>query len=285
MRDPDADSRRGNTTLLVLFVVAALLLTTWYFREGEDGLLHDTRHVMLTVTSPFAQAGDVVASPFHAVGRWVSDLGASREELEALEAQNEELRTRLAELDEARLENERLRALVDFVEEADFDSVGARLIGRPTTSWDGSIIIDRGSDDGVEEGMPVIAAQGLVGQVVEVAGNTSKVRLVTDRRSGVAVIIQSTRASGIARGTLDGVLDIDYVPYESAPEVGDVVLTSGMGGVYPKGLVVGDVTEVIQERHRLHPTITVESRVPIAETEEVLVILGPFPVLDLGAGE
>ena len=285
MRDPEADTRRGNPVLLVLLVVAALLLTTGYFRESEDGLLHDARRVVVGATGPFAQAGDAVTSPFRAVGDWFEGIGTSREEIQALRDQNEELRTRLTELEEARLENERLQALVDFVEESDFDSVGARVIGHPTSSWDGSVLIDRGSADGVDEGMPVIAAEGLVGQVVEVAERVSKVRLITDHRSGVAVIVQSTRASGVALGMLDGVLQVDYVPDELAPEVGDVILTSGMGGVYPKGLVVGDVTAVTQERARLYPTITVETRVPIAETEEVLVIFGPLPDPDLGPGE
>lgn len=285
MRDPESDSRRGNPVILVVLVVAALLLTTAYFREGDAGLLHDGRRLTLAATKPLVIAGDAVTSPFRAVGDWVSGLGASRDELVALETQNEELRGRLAELEEARRENDRLRALVDFVEEADFDVVGARVIGLPTTAWDASVLIDRGSDDGIELGMPVIASGGLVGQVVEVAARASKVRLITDQRSGTAVLIQSSRAPGVARGTLEGVLAVDYIASEDAPEIGDVVLTSGMGGVYPKGIVVGDVSEVRQERSRLFPTIIVTSRVPIAQIEEVLVILGPLPTPDLGAGE
>jgi rod shape-determining protein MreC len=285
MRDPESDSRRGNPVLLVLLVVASLLLTTAYFREGDGGILHAARQATISATAPLVTAGTAIASPFRAVGEWAEGLGASREEIEALREQNEELRDRLAELEEARMENERLRALVDFVEESDFDVVGAGVIGLPTNSWDASILIDRGSDAGIEEGMPVIAAQGLVGQVVEASERAAKIRLITDQRSGTAVIIQSTRAPGVARGTLEGVLQVDYVDEEQAPEPGDVVLTSGMGGVFPKGIVVGDVTEVEQERHRLFPTITVESRVPVTEIEEVLVILGPLPTPDLGAGE
>jgi rod shape-determining protein MreC len=124
-----------------------------------------------------------------------------------------------------------------------------------------------------------------VGQVVEVAAGASKVRLLTDQRSGVSVLIQSSRAQGVARGTLDGVLEVDFIPEDLAPEIGEVVLTSGMGGVYPKGLVVGEVTEVDTERHRLFPVILVQSRVPVARMEEVLVILGPLPEPDLGVGE
>jgi rod shape-determining protein MreC len=285
MRDPDSDSRRGNPALLVLLVVASLLLTTAYFRESEAGVVHEARRVMLAASEPLAAAGTAVTSPFRAVGRWFSGLGASRSDYEALEEQNEELRARLAELEEARLENERLRALVEFAHEADMDVLGARVIGLPTTAWDASVLIDRGTEDGLTEGMPVMAAQGLMGQIVEVSDHAAKVRLITDQRSGTAVIIQSSRTAGVARGTLEGVLAVDYVDPDAAPEVGDVVLTSGMGGVYPKGIVVGDVVDVKQERHRLYPTITVESRVALTEVEEVLVVKSPAPEPDLGAGE
>ncbi|GAB4275053.1 MAG: hypothetical protein Kow0056_04170 [Coriobacteriia bacterium] len=285
MRDPDTDTRRGNPYLLVALVLLALALTTTYFREGDDGALHTARALAVSGVEPVATAGTWLATPFRAVGDWIEGLGAKKSELEALRAQNEELRARLAELEEARLENERLRRMVDFASQADFDVVGARVVGLPATSWDASIIIDRGSDDGIEDGMPVIAAGGVVGQVVDVGPSAAKVRLITDQRSGVAVMVQSSRVPGIARGQLDGTLLVDYIPAESAPEIGDVVLTSGMGGVYPKGLIVGDVIEVSEVRGGLFPKVVARSRVDVNGLEEVLIIRGPVADVDLGAGE
>jgi rod shape-determining protein MreC len=277
MRGLEVETRRGRPVLLVVLVVVSIILVSVYFREGDEGVLHRSRTVALAASEPVAIAGEWASTPFRRLGDLASGLAVSRSEFEELKAQNEELRARLAELEEAGLEAERLRGLVGFVEEQDFEYVGVRVIGRPTTSWEGALTIDRGENDGVEIGMPVIAAQGLVGQVVEVAPGSSKVRLITDQRSGVAALVQSSRAEGIVSGTLEGDMILDFVPEEEAPVTGDVVLTSGMGGVYPKGLVVGDVVDVYDERHRLYPTIEVESRVPISEIEEVLVITVPGP--------
>lgn len=286
MRDPDSDSRRGNPVLLVVLIIVSLVVTTAYFRESDDGPLHSARRGALAMTQPFARVGEGVAAPFRAFGRFVDDIGTSRDEIATLERQNEELRARLAELEEARLENERLRELVEFAQQPDaLASVGARVIGRPTTSWDASILLDKGELDGIREGLPVVASQGLVGQVVETSKHTSKVRLLTDRRSGVAVIIQSSRALGIAQGSLTQVLEVDYIPADQSPQVGDVVLSSGLGGVYPKGLVVGDVTEVTSPRGSLYPRVVVKTRVPIYRIEEVLVLVEPAPEADLGVGE
>lgn len=282
MRIADSEPKRGNVTLLVALIVVSLVLVTMYFRENESGVLHGARKVMLAVTAPLSDAGDAIASPFAAAGNWLSGLGVSRKDIDAVRAQNDQLRARLADLEEARQENDRLRALVQFAEERKLTKLGARVIGRPTSSWEGVIVIDRGSADGVVRGMPVLALQGLVGQIEEVSPNSSRVRLITDPESGVAAMVQSSRAVGVVRGSIDRMLRMDFVDKKSVPKVGDVIITSGLGGIYPKGLVVGDVVAVDALRADLYPRITVVSRVPIDRIEEVLVLLGP--VTGTGAG-
>lgn len=281
MRIADKEPSKRNPVLLAALLAASLVLITVYFREGDAGILHKARASMLSATAPLARVGEVVASPFKAVGDWFAGFAVSRRELEQLRAQNAELRARLAELEEARQENERLRRIVAFVEERRLSQLGARVIGRPTSSWEGSIVIDRGTADGVQPGMPVLAPQGLVGQIETVSRHASKVRLITDERSGVAAMIQRTRALGIVRGSIDRVLTMEYVEKTKAPVVGDVVITSGLGGVYPKGLVIGDVIQVDARRADLYPRIVLRSRVPIDELEEVIVLLGPI-VVDAG---
>ncbi|MBN2404397.1 MAG: rod shape-determining protein MreC [Coriobacteriia bacterium] len=278
------DPKRGNPLLLIVLIIVSLALVTVYFREGDSGPIHKLRSGMLEVAAPFERAGNAIVSPFTAVGSWFSDLSISREDLESLEAQNDELLARLAELEEARQENERLRELVAFAEERKLTTLGARIIGRPTSSWEGVITIDRGSADGVEPGMPVLAAQGLVGQVLEVSKNSAKVVLITDQRSGVAALIQSTRIPGVVEGSIEGDLTLEFVSSEEKPVEGDVILTSGLGGVYPQGLVIGDVTFVEERRGELFPRITVTSRVPIAQVEEVLVLVGAVLDTDVDEG-
>lgn len=273
MRIEDRQSKRGNVGLLVILVVLSLALVTVHFREGNSGPLHAIRRGVAVVAAPVSRVGEGIAVPFRIVGDWFSGLGVSRSEVDALREQNEELRARLAGLEEARQENERLRALVDFAEERKFTQLGARVIGRPSSTWEGVIIIDRGTADGVRAGMPVLAAQGLVGQIVETAVHTSRVRLITDQQSGVAGMLQSSRVVGIVQGSIDRTLSLNFVSKDSTPTVGDVVITSGLGGVYPKGLVVGDVTAVDSRRADLYPRITLASRVPVDALEEVLVLL------------
>lgn len=283
MRIGQSEPKQARPTLLIVFVVLSLVMLTVYFREGDDGVLHSARRVTLEVTSPLARAGTVITSPIRSVGSFFEGIGASRERLQTLEQQNQELRARLAELEEARQENERLRALVDFAEERKFAKLGAEVIRRPVSIWEGVIVIDRGSIDGLEAGMPVIAAQGLVGQIADVSAHSSSVRLVTDQQSGVASIIQSSRTPGVVRGSVDGTLSLDFVDRNVLPVAGDVVITSGIGGVYPGGIVVGDVVSVDDRHGELYPRITVASRVRIGSIEEVFVLVGS--AIDADAGD
>jgi rod shape-determining protein MreC len=279
MMTPTAETRKGSPVLLVVLVVASLVLTSVYFREGEAGPLHSARRGFLFVMTPFAIAGNAAATPFNRVGSWFSGLTVSRAELDTLRKQNDEMRKALAQQEEMRQENLRLLGLLKLPDKFRIGSVGARIIDRPTDSWEGTVLIDRGTADGVKVGTPVVAAQGLLGQVVVTSAHSSKVRLITDQSSGVAVLVQSTRASGIVHGSVEGNLSLDFVQTDAKHplKVGDVLLTSGMGGAYPPGLVVGDVSKVATDPAGLFPTVTVGSRVPIGAIEEVLVLVGAQP--------
>jgi rod shape-determining protein MreC len=270
----EIDTRRGagRPIVLAVLIVVALVVTTMWFREDVNGPLHGARRVVVGASAPFAAAGTWLASPFTAVGAWMSSLSIDRAGYAALKAQNLDLKQRLAALEEAKLENDRIRGLVDFAKAQNLPTVGASVIGRPTDSLQRSILIDRGTSSGVQRGDSVIASGGLVGQVVEVTPWNAQVRLITDSASGVAVLVQRTRANGIVRGTLEGPLGMEFVEKKLAPVVGDVLITSGLGGVYPKGIVVGEVTSVATPSTDLFPVITVASRVDIDHIEEVLVV-------------
>jgi len=284
MRFSKREKSSGGWVLAAL-VVAAFLLTTVYYREGESGPLRQLRGAVHGITAPVGELGAVLTSPLKAVGGWFSGVTVSRAELEALEEQNATLRQRIVELEEARLENERLRALVGFVESREFDALGARIIGRPLNAWEAVVTIDRGGADGVEPGMPVLTAHGLLGKVIETAERSSRVRLITDQQSGVAAMLQSSRADGVVSGSIDGGLSMEYVSREATVTVGDAVLSSGLGGIYPRGLFIGEVADVQQAEADLHHTIRVRSNVRLASIEEVLVLLGVVGEVEEGGGE
>jgi rod shape-determining protein MreC len=275
MRAPEMDTTRGNPLVLIALVVVAIVLTTVYFREGSGGPLHQARAGVLAVTAPLEQAGSVMTWPFRAVGDFAGGLSVSKSDVSQLRTQNDQLRARVTALQDQQAENARLAALLQLKQTLRLPGFAARVIGLPTNSWEGALVIDKGSLAGVKAGMPVTAAQGLVGQVVEVAPNASKVRLITDRRSGVAVFVQRTRAPGIVQGSLEGALSLNFVDRTFKTRTGDVVVTSGIGGIYPKGIVVGDVTAVHDQRDEPFPELTVTSRVPIIAVEEVYVVTQP----------
>jgi rod shape-determining protein MreC len=285
MKTPSSDTRKGSPLLLVVLVVLSLVITSVYAREGDGGPLHGSRRGLLFLTTPFVVVGNVVTAPFSAVGNWFGGLSVNRNDLETLRKQNTDMRTELAQLEEQRQENVRLRLLLKLPDAVQAGSVGAHVIGRPTNSWEGIIVIDRGSADGLKDGTPVVAAQGLLGQVFVVAAHSARVRLITDQSSGVAVLVQSSRATGVVRGSVEGKLTMEYFNGKQLPKPGDVLVTSGLGGAYPKGIVVGDITKVVPDPTGLLPHVDVVSRVPIDRIEEVSVLVGMQPSQLVGGVE
>jgi len=189
-----------------------------------------------------------------------------------LDAENRRLRAELSGLIELRQENERLRSLLGFVAETAVRTTAARVIAEDASSWFRTIEIDRGSADGVTEGLPVVNAAGLVGRVVRSTPQSARVLLITDASSAVAVLVQDQRIRGVCRGQ-GGALALDFALVQDDIQVGDGVITSGLGGIFPKGLVVGFVRSVHREQFGLFQTVEVEPAVDFAHLEEVLVLL------------
>lgn len=270
---------------LILLIALSIVLITIWFRESDVGPLHRLRAGVQSASAPVSATGELLTRPLRNLFSWAGDLGVSRSQLEQLREQNRSLRARVAELEEARLENARLRKLVELPLAAELESLGAHVIGRPTNSWEGVITIDRGSADGILPGMPVVGPDGLLGQTVAVSAGSSRVRLITDQRSGVAAIIQRNRAEGVVRGSIEGNLTMDFVNVARDVKKGDVVITSGIGGVYPRGLIVGEVVDVSREANALYQEITVQPAGDLSGLEEVLVLVGKPPAIVPNGGE
>ena len=298
MRLPQPEKSNFQPGLLVVLIVLALLLTTVWYREGDHGIIHRVRDGVQAVTAPVSATGEFVTSPVRGVFSWIGDLGVSRSQFAALQLQNEKLRNTVAALEEARLENARLQSLVNFAQATKLRALGAHVIGRPT-QYDRVITLDRGTADGVHEGMPVVgtlgsvpskateasAAGGLVGQTVDVTAHSAKVRLISDQSSGVSAMIQSNRAQGIVHGSIDGGLSLDFISHETTVHASDVVITSGMGGIYPKGLLIGEVTKVVNQASSLYQNITLSPSANLDGSEEVLILVSATSQTQPGTGE
>lgn len=256
----------------VICCLVSLLLLTFYVREGEAGVIHSIRSGVNTVATPVRMVGAVVATPFNAIGNVFTNLSAPQETLSELKKQNEELTSELAQLTEAEKTAERLESLLGLQSTYNLQSTAARIIGTTGDAWSQTVTIDKGSANGFEIGMPVCNSGGVIGQIIEVSAATSTVRLINDENSGVSAMVQSTRAQGILQGQPDGTLMLSYVPADNDVKVGDVIITSGLGGRFPKGLPLGTVSSVSRAANATYYTIVVRAISTAESNEEVLVI-------------
>lgn len=257
---------------MIVLCVISLLLLTFYLREGDTGPIHALRGGVMTVTSPVRMLGSAVAAPFGALGNIAQNATASSETLSELKKRNEELTAQVAELSEAQETAERLEKLVGLKSTYSLESTAARIIGSTGDAWTDSVIIDKGSASGFEVGMPVCSSGGVIGQIIEVSANTSTVRLITDDQSGVSAMIQGSRAQGVLKGQADGTLRLEYVVSDAEVATGDIVITSGIGGTFPKGLPLGTVASIDRAPNAVYYTIVVRAASSAESNEEVLVI-------------
>jgi rod shape-determining protein MreC len=183
------------------------------------------------------------------------------------------LSLRLFDLREVVQENSRLKSLLNFKQKSSLRLVAARVIGRSPDSWSSSVIIDKGRYNGIKTGLAVISARGLVGSIVESAESTSKVLLINDPNQGISSIVQRSRQEGLVSGTLGTNLIMRYLPEEAAIAVGDIIITSELSQIYPKGLPVGRVVDIGREFSGLNRYALVKPAVDLVNIEEVLVII------------
>lgn len=257
----------------LLFATALLfsgfvILTGTHENRRDLGFLDK---VALDLTSFFARGVAYGTGAIEGVWLRYVYLIDVRAENEALRAEIDALKLRQAELAEAGPEAERLRRLLGFRERVQFTVVPATVIGTDVSGWFRTITIDRGSVDGLERGMAVVTPDGVVGRTHAVAARSAKVLLVTDGNSSVDALVQRTRARGVVAGLVTPALEMRYVHRAEDVQVGDAVVTSGVGRVFPKGLPIGIVTSV-EKTTGLFQAVQVTPAADLSKLEEVLVI-------------
>lgn len=262
----------GSHVLLIIFLVVSIISIALYSSEDENGALHVTQNGFSSLATPFKIVGAGVGSVTNAASTSLEDVSADADTLNELKTQNEELRSMVSSLEEYRQEAQRLQSLQKLKDTYSLDSVTAHVIGKSTDAWSRVITIDKGTADGVKVGLPVVGTSGVIGQVKSATANTADVKLLQDPESGVAVLIQSNRVEGIVKGNLDGLLYLEDVDTDATVSVGDVVVTSGVGGSYFKGLIVGTVVKVEQSQGQSTREIVVSPNDSATALEEVMVV-------------
>lgn len=253
--------------IILLFITLQILPLTFDTTRKADPF---TRVVMSINYYPYKAFNFVKSGISDAWNDYVI-LKNYKELNEKLIKENRELRTEIFRLYELKLQNRRLKSLLEFMEDEPHRAIAAEVIaGSPSILRSEFVTIDKGEKDGIGIGMPVVVQNGIVGRVYMVNSRSSQVMLITDPISAVDAIVQRTRARGIVKGTGTGCI-IKYIEREEDIRDGDTIITSGKDGFYPKGLLIGNVNNVDRDGGMYRATVRPE--VDINSLEEVLVLI------------
>lgn len=258
--------------LLIGLIVASVVMMTVYGREGETGPLHTLQSAVSGAVSPLRIVGGSIESATSTVGDTVDNITADQSTLSGLREYNEQLVQQYSQMEEYKQEAQRLQKLLDLKDTYQIEGTGARVIGRSSEAWSQTVIINKGSDDGVSTGQTVMGTSGVVGQIASTSSHTATVRLLTDPQSGAAAMVQSSRAEGILRGSLVGLLYLEDLDADAEVNVGDVIVTSGLGGSYARGLIIGTVVKVDAQQGDTSRRAVVSPNDAISTLEDVLVV-------------
>lgn len=253
--------------LLILFI--ALQIPIYWKQDRSLGL---PARVLYTLAYYPQSAYTWLTDSVGSITRHYFALVDVSQDNDRLKAQNGELRGKLHELRETEQENARLRALLGMRERSQFEGVAARIIALDASTWFQSFTIDIGTDDGVRHGMPVVSDEGLVGQIVSVAGRSAKVLPIVDMNSAIDVVDSRSRARGILVGRGRERAFLNYLERSEDVKEGDLLVTSGLGGALPPGLPVAVVREVRPKTFGLFQDAYVDTIVRFSRLENVLVL-------------
>lgn len=245
-------------------------MLAWALLLGQPTLFGaKLRTLFVRLGTPFERIADLIPA--------IRSHGELSRQNDKFRADNNDLRRQLAELQHQRAENQQLRALLQIKQAAPWRTVGARVIGRDASNWWKSIQIDRGSDDGVRPDLPVLSATGLVGKTISVTRGESRVLLLLDASCKIGALLETTRDPGIVGGARTALareprLEMSFVDRKINVKVGDGVYTSGLGGIFPRGILIGTVTGADLDPQGLYQNIELKPAADFHRLEEVMVI-------------
>ena len=269
----DRDS--GRTIWILVFVAVSVFCIIFFAARGRFSVPFSSR-AATTIFAPFQRAASWAGNQVQDVTTNIWDILTVHQQNKMLRNEVEQLRAQNVQANEYASENIRLRSLLQYKQAAtQFDFVFGRVIGRESATWTSMIIINRGTNDGIHKDMAVVTERGLVGNVVESGPFSSKVELLLDPRAAVGTLIQRSRVAGIVEGDPSDPTQPRMVNIPRNADVieGDIVVTSGFGGVYPKGLIVGTVAAVKNDAGGLLKYALLEPAVDFQKLEDVAVIV------------
>ena len=269
------EGETGRTAWLLIFITVSVFCIVFFAARGRF-VTPFSSPAVITLLAPFQRAAAWAGAQVQGVVANVQDILTVHQQNQLLRSEVEQLRVQNVQANEYAAENIRLRELLGYTQSArQFDLVMARVIGREPTTWTRMIVIDRGTQHGVQKNMAVITARGLVGTVTDAGPISSKVQLILDPRSAAGALVQRSRVAGVVKGTPDDAMHprMVNVPKSQDMAVGDIIVTSGFGGIYPKGIMVGTVSAVKNDSGGLLHYAVIEPATDFQRLEDVAVIV------------
>lgn len=264
--------RRKDVILLFLIFIIALTLITINVRGNKNSAIIES--VIISVISPFQSIVTKSINKISNIWNMYIYLVNVREENVRLKKEIDELREENNRYIEQNLRYKRLKDMLAFKEKGYGRMVMSEVVGFDPTGWSHLAIIDKGTRNGVKKGMPVLTHEGLVGHIIQSTPKFSKVLLITDVKSAVDVIVQRTRSSGVIVGNNKNICEMKYLAITADIEIMDKVISSGLGGIFPKGVIIGIVSAVRKEKYGLFQKVEVTPAANLSQLEEVFVITG-----------
>jgi len=275
VRSTQKEIRQRAPLWLVVLLVANFGLMSWNAKDAETGQ-PVVRGWAQSLFTPVQTATTGVGGAGVGFFQRLADLRHAQAENESLRQRLAQAENELREARQARDENERLKKLLDFTKDVSYQSIPARVVARDPSVWFNSLIINRGSTSGVDLDMPVVTPEGIVGRVVGVGPVSAQVMLITDERSAAGAVVGQlgqSNALGSVRGYgKNGLLEMRYVSGLETVSVGDYVVTTGQDRIYPPGLNVGTVVEVISGSATTPHIIRVKPGARLDSLQEVAVL-------------
>lgn len=232
--------------------------------------------------NPVISAQTWLAKRYNAVQSLITqpeDVTTLRQQNAQLEAENSRLQVQIVELQQQVTEAQLLSTLVDYERQhVENQYIAASVIARDISPFMHYVIIDRGSDDGLRKGMPVVTNQGLVGRIAAVTAGAARVQLINDPGSSINVILQQSGVEAVLNGQITGEIELNMINQKASVQAGDLVMTSGLGGNYPANIVIGQVVTIRSEASSLFQSASVQPAVDFSQLDIVLIITNFQPI-------
>ena len=266
---------KNKAGLIGIIITAVVLIVVVIVSNISTGNLSFIEGVAGTIFVPIQNGIVFLKNKITGNEQENSDIASLQEENRSLKDENSKLQEQLRELEILKSENNTLKEYVNLKDKySEFTTVPAYVIERSISNYEKIVVINAGTDDGVKENMPVISESGLVGYVISATNNTAKIQTIIDTASSVSANISNVQDSVILRGTLNNTETVraTYIPADSTILQGDQVVTSGLGGIYPKGILIGTVKSVVNTKNEADRYAEIEVATDFSRLETVLVI-------------